>query len=174
MRRGTLAGIAVSLTLAATLPRGDLLANFAAPQRPNPLVGTWTLVLVDNVLPDSSRVHLYGSHPSGLLMFDAAGHYSLQIVSADRPAFAVNDKSRGTAAEYQAAVKGSNAHFGTYSINPAGDSITFRIEHASFPNWEGTEQKRAFRLDKDRLTYTVPVPTTGQGAVGEVEWRRAK
>jgi lysophospholipase L1-like esterase len=161
------------LLLAAALRWGDAPG---APERsvaPNPLVGTWTLVLVDNVLPDGSRVHLYGSSPSGLLMFDAGGRYALQIVSAGRPAFASNDKSRGTADEYQAAVQGSNAHFGTYAIDQAKGTITFRIEHASFPNWEGTEQKRAFSIVGDHLKYTVPAPTTGGGAVGEVEWQRA-
>jgi lysophospholipase L1-like esterase len=159
------------LLLAATL-RWDH-ASGGRSTAANPLVGTWTLVLVDNVLPDGSRVHLYGPRPSGLLMFDAEGRYALQIVSAGRPAFAANDKSRGTAAEYQAAVQGSNAHFGTYAIDQAKGTITFRIEHASFPNWEGTEQKRAFTLVGDRLKYTVPAPTTGGGAVGEVEWQRA-
>jgi hypothetical protein len=139
----------------------------------NPLVGTWTLVLVDNVLPDGSRVHLYGPTPSGLLMFDAGGRYSLQIMSEGRPPFAAKDKSRGTADEYRAAVQGSNAHFGTYAIDQAVRTITFRIEHASFPNWEGTAQERSFSLVGDRLKYTVPAPTTGGGAVGEVEWRRA-
>jgi lysophospholipase L1-like esterase len=161
------------LLLAAALRWGDASG---APERAaadNPLIGTWTLVLVDNVRPDGSRVHLYGPSPSGLLMFDAGGRYSLQIVSAGRPAFAANDKSRGTADEYQAALQGSNAHFGTYAIDQAMGTITFHIEHASFPNWEGTEQKRAFSLVGDHLKYTVPAPTTGGGAIGEVEWRRA-
>jgi lysophospholipase L1-like esterase len=161
------------LLLATALRWGDAPG---APERSaarNPLVGTWTLVLVDNVLPDGNRVHLYGPSPSGLLMFDAGGRYGLQIVSAGRPAFASNDKSRGTADEYQAAVQGSNAHFGTYAIDQATGTITFRIEHASFPNWEGTEQKRAFSIVGDHLKYTVPAPTTGGGAVGEVEWQRA-
>ena len=160
------------LLLAAALRWGDA----SGPERSaaaNPLVGTWTLVLVDNVRPDGSRVHLYGPSPSGLLMFDAGGRYGLQIVSAGRPAFAANDKGRGTADEYQAAVQGSNAHFGTYAVDQAKGTITFRIEHASFPNWEGTEQTRAFTLVGDHLKYTVPAPTTGGGAVGEVEWQRA-
>ena len=160
------------LLLAAALRWGDA----SGPERSaaaNPLVGTWTLVLVDNVRPDGSRIHLYGPSPSGLLMFDAGGRYGLQIVSAGRPAFAANDKSRGTADEYQAAVQGSNAHFGTYAVDQAKGTITFRIEHASFPNWEGTEQTRAFTLVGDHLKYTVPAPTTGGGAVGEVEWQRA-
>ena len=140
----------------------------------NQLVGTWSLVLVDNVLPDGSRIHLYGPHPSGLLMFDAGGHYALQIVSAGRPPFAAGDKSRGTPDEYRTAVQGSNAHFGRYSADQAEHTITFRIEHATYPNWEGTEQKRSYSLVEDRLTYIVPAPTTGTGATGEVVWQRAR
>ena len=161
------------LLLAAALHWGNAQVTAEQSAPANPLVGTWTLVLVDNVRPDGSRIHLYGLRPSGLLMFDGGGRYSLQIVSAGRPLFAANDKSRGTADEYQAAVQGSNAHFGTYAIDQAKGTITFRIEHASFPNWEGTEQSRSFSLAGDRLKYTVPAPTTGGGAVGEVEWQRA-
>jgi hypothetical protein len=91
---------------------------------------------------------------------------------ADRPKFAANDKSKGTPEEYQAAVQGTNAHFGTYSISKDGGSIVFHIEHASFPNWEGTDQKRPFTLAGDDLTYTVPTPTTGAKVTGEVKWKR--
>ena len=148
------------------------LTAAGSPTPATPLVGTGRLAVVDNLLPDGSRVHLYGPNPSGLLMFDAEGNYSLQIVSAGRPKFAANDKGKGTTDEYRAAVQGSNAHFGKYVLNETEGTITFRIEHASYPNWEGTEQKRSFTLTEDRLKYTVPAPTTGGGAVGEVEWTR--
>jgi len=173
-RAGILVGTTVPLLLLATALRtGDAAGAPESPTPKNPLLGTWTLVLVDNVLPDGSRVQLYGPNPHGRLMFDAAGRYSLLIVSAGRPPFASNDKSQGTPDEYRAAVQGSNAHFGSSSINEAERTITFRIEHASFPNWEGTEQKRSFTLAGDHLKYTVRAPTTGGGAVGEVEWKRA-
>jgi len=122
------------------------------------LVGTWKIVLVDNILPDGSLVQLYGPNPHGILTFDASGNYALQIMRADRPKFAANDKSKGTPEEYQAAVQGTNAHFGSYSISGDRGSIIFHIEHASFPNWEGTDQKRPFLLIGDDLTYTVPTP----------------
>jgi hypothetical protein len=162
--------------LAIVLVSGRWAEAVSARARPaalHPLVGTWTLVLVDNVLPDSTRVHLYGPAPKGLLMFDAGGRYGLQIMSTGRPAFASKDKNHGTVEEYRAAVQGSNAHFGTYVVDTVGGAITFRIEHASFPNWEGTEQTRPFTLAGEQLRYTVPSPTSGRGAVGEVVWRRA-
>jgi hypothetical protein len=136
------------------------------------LVGTWAVVLVDNILPDGSRVALYGPHPQGLLMFDRYGHYSLQLLRADRVKFASNDKSKGTADEIKAAVEGSNSHFGRYSVDPDGRTITFQIEHASFSNWDGTVQVRSFNLTGDRLTYRVPSPTTDRSATGEVAWQR--
>lgn len=144
----------------------------AQAEQPASLVGTWSVVLVDNILPDGTRVPLYGPHPDGLLMFDDAGHYSLQLLRAERVPFAANDKSKGTPAELKAAVEGSNAHFGRYSVDPDGHTITFRIEHASFPNWDGTVQVRRFTLVGDRLTYVVPSPTTDRSATGEVAWQR--
>ena len=160
----------VTLALAATSLRADEKPRQAPDAR---FVGTWTLVSVDNIQPDGSRTQPYGPGPQGILMFDAEGRYALQIFRADRPKFASNDKSHGTAAEYEAAVNGANSHFGRFVVDEAGKSITFAIEHASFPNWEGTEQKRSFTLVGDELTYTVPVTTNATAAAGEVKWRRA-
>jgi hypothetical protein len=136
------------------------------------LVGTWRLVRVDNVQSDGTRLPLYGEHPDGLLVFDAGGHYSLQILRAGRPRFASGDKAKGTSEENQAAVRGANTHFGTYTVDAAARTITFHIEHAFFPNWEGSTQVRPFDLREGELTYSVPAPTTGGVVTGEVKWRR--
>jgi hypothetical protein len=136
--------------------------------------GTYALVAVDNILADGSRVHLYGDAPQGLLIFDGQGNYALQIFSQGRQKFAANDKSKGTDEENRAAVKGSNAHFGTYTIDDANGTITFNIQHASFPNWEGTQQKRPFTLIGNVFKYTVPAPTTGGAVTGEVVWRKVE
>lgn len=146
----------------------------ASADTPAELVGTWSVVLVDNISADGSRVALYGDHPEGLLMFDRQGRYSLQLLNAERVKFAQNDKSKGTPEEIKAAVEGANSHFGHYSVDPDKHTITFRIEHASFPNWDGTVQVRSFNITGDRLTYTVPNPTTDQRATGEVVWERLR
>jgi hypothetical protein len=161
--------VALSLVTAA-FSQSPPSATAASSQQ---LIGTWTLVRVDNLLPDGARVHLYGDAPQGILTFDTRGRYTLQILRSGRPKFDSNDKSKGTPDENAAAVQGSNAHWGRYSVNDADGTLTFYIDHASFPNWEGTQQKRKFTLVGDRLKYTVPAPTTGTAAVGEVEWQRA-
>lgn len=136
------------------------------------LVGTWSLVLVDNINPDGVRTQPYGENPQGILMFDKDGNYSLQILRAGRAKFASGDKTKGTADENKALVLGNNSHFGKYFISADGSTITFRIEHAFFPNWEGTEQKRSFTFSDKEFRYTVPTTTNGAGVTGEVVWKR--
>jgi hypothetical protein len=165
------AGAALFVLLAALVAQPSV----GAAGEQNRLVGTWQLVLVDNVLPDGSRVHLYGPNPQGTLMFDGTGHYSLQIMSAGRPKFAANDKSKGTAEEYRAAVQGSNCHYGTYRLSEADGSIALHVEGATFANWEGTELGWPFTVSGDEVKMTVPHPTTGgPGAVGEILWKRLR
>jgi hypothetical protein len=105
-------------------------------------------------------------------MLDTSGRYSVQIFRPGRARFAANDKSKGTPEENQATVQGTNSHFGRYAVNEAERLLTFAIEHASFPNWEGTEQKRTYVLEGNELKYTVRTTTTGGSEVGEVTWRR--
>jgi hypothetical protein len=147
-------------------------ASVTAQNKVNVLTGTYKLVAVDNILADGSRVHLYGDIPQGLLIFDLAGRYSLQIFGADRLKFAANDKAKGTDNENRAAIKGCNTHYGTYKIDSAAGTFTFNIEHASFPNWEGVQQKRPFTFKGNVFKYVVPLPTTGGAVTGEVVWEK--
>jgi hypothetical protein len=78
----------------------------------------------------------------------------------------------GTPEEYKAVVQGSIAHFGRYTINEADKTITFHIETSTFPNWNGTEQKRPFTLTGDELKWTTPGASSGGTA--EVVLKRAR
>jgi hypothetical protein len=148
------------------------LATAAFAVGPQDLVGTWTLVSVDNILADGRKVEPYGPNPVGMLTLDAGGRYSVQIFRPDRARFLSNDKSRGTPEENQATVQGTNSHFGRYAVDAEKGVLIFKIDHASFPNWEGTEQQRSFELKDGVLRYIVRTTTTGGTEVGEVAWRR--
>ena len=148
-----------------------LFADTAPAQTAKELIGAWTLVSDENVRADGSRVQVMGANPQGLLIFDADGRYSLQLLRPNRPKFASNNRMEGTAEENKAAVQGANPHWGTYSINESDRTIDFKIEHAFFPNWEGTEQKRPFTLTGNQLRYTA---TASTGGTAELVWRRAK
>jgi hypothetical protein len=104
---------------------------------------------------------------------DKAGWYSLQIFRPGRSKFASGDKTRGTADEYREAVLGSSTHTGMVSIDPVKHQLTFKIESASYPNWEGAEQVRDYTFRDGTLTYAVPA-SAGNGTVAYSVWRRAE
>ena len=86
-----------------------------------------------------------------------------------RPAFASKDRLTGTADENKAAVQGMIAHYGSYTVDEAGKTFTFRVEASSFPNWDATSQKRAVTAITDEmLTFNNPTPSTsGYAPIGE-------
>jgi len=159
---------AVVLCLTGALLVPVVRADVAVPA-PS-LAGTWSLIAADVLHADGTRARDYGAAPKGLLTIDTEGRYSLQIFKAERPRFASGDKQTGTPAEFEAAVLGSSTHFGTISIDPAGGTLTFHIENASFPNWEGTAQKRSYQLQGDELSYRVPPRPDGNTPLSI--WRR--
>lgn len=159
--RKTMAGLALALLTAGAARAADF-----------PLAGTWTLTAADRITPAGVREHDYGQAPKGRLIVDAAGRYSLQIFRSERPRFASGDKKRGTPEEYAGAVLGSSTHYGTLAIDEAAHLLTFQIDGASFPNWEGTTQKRAYELKGDTLSYRVP--TAPDGNVPISAWKRER
>ncbi len=169
-RSAMLAATTLSLLFAATtLPGSAAGQQKSLAER---LIGTWTYVAVDTVRPDGSRVPLYGPNPQGVAMFDGNGHYQLLTSRAGLPKFASNDRMQGTADEYKAVVQGSIAHFGRYTVDETGKTITFEIETSTFPNWNGTVQKRPFSLEGDELRWRTPA--SSGGGIAEVVLKRAK
>jgi len=84
------------LAAAAALGVGiGLHSDPARSQGIRDLIGTWTVVSVDNVQPDGRHVQAFGPNPQGILIFDAEGRYSLQICSAERPKFASTTACKG-------------------------------------------------------------------------------
>ena len=76
-----------------------------------------------------------------------------------RSPFTSNNRNEGTPEENKATVQGSLAYSGTYSLN--GKTLVFKIEASTYPNAEGTEQKRSITLTGDQLKYTNATPTVG-------------
>jgi hypothetical protein len=164
----------ISVVIASVLVSGAALAaSGVVSQTAKDVEGAWTLVSADDLRPNGTRNPLFGSNPVGLLIFLPDGTYSLQIKDSGQAKFASGDRAKATPDECQATVLANNPHWGKYTVNEADRTITFQIEHAMFPNWEGTTQTRAFTLTGDQLKYTVPNATIA-GANPELVWKRAK
>jgi len=150
----------VALALAIGLATGTAIAQSA-----QSLVGAWDLEVAGDT---------YGRSPKGRLIFTADGRYALIITRDDLPKFASNSRVNGTPDENKAVVAGSVAHFGRYSVDETEKAINLKIENSTFPNWNGTDQKRPFELKGNQLRYTNPKPSAGGPPTGQVVWNRAK
>jgi hypothetical protein len=134
------------------------------------IVGSWSLLIDDAVKPDGTHAPNFGPNPMGVAMFGPDGRFSVQIMRAGRPKFASNNRTTGTADENKAAVAGANAFFGTYTLSEGDKTLTLRIEGSTYPNLEGTQQKRTITslTAGDELTWTNPATH------GEVAWKSIK
>jgi hypothetical protein len=162
--------------LGATFALGCQAALFswsaALAQSASNVVGTWELV--SSVTEKNGvRTDQFGTGAKGMLTFDADGHFMLTIIGPNLPRFAADNRAGGTPEENSAVVSKSIAMIGTYSVDPAAKTLTFKVISATFPNWNGTEQKRLISPGSaDELKYITP--TASSGGVGTVTWKRAR
>jgi len=152
--------------VAAFLACAPALAQNAAD-----VVGTWSLVS-SVTEKDGAKTDQFGAGARGSLVLDASGHFMLTIIGPGLPRFASNNRADGTADENKAVMSRSIAMIGTYVVNAADKTLVFKVDSSTFPNWNGTEQKRLLApTSKDELKYVTP--TASSGGVGTVTWRRA-
>lgn len=132
----------------------------ALPQSPS-IVGTWTLAGADKLLPNGQQVADYGTDPHGIAIFTPDGRYAIEIYRSDRKKFASNDRAAGTPEEYKEALLSTSAHFGRYTVDVQKGTITFKVDRASFPNWDDTTRVSTYKLTGDTLTWHTPARPDG-------------
>jgi hypothetical protein len=167
----------VGLLVASLLTNGYLVYRNSIIATPKSfkeqLVGTWALAICEVVAPDGTKSPLVaGSNPAGQYIFTNDGHFSFQA-AAEFPRFASNDRTQTTPEEDKAAVLGSIAYYGTYTVNETDNTIALHLERSSFPNLNGTDGKRIVTaLSADELKYINPAQRGG-GSIN-CSYRRAK
>jgi Lipocalin-like domain len=114
------------------------------------LVGTW-MVESNTEAWDNGDKKTWGPDFKGMLMFDAAGHYSFQMGVGGRP------KSKGNPADEP---KGKYVgYFGAYEVDEASNTFTLKVERCTSPNLEGSAQKRIVTaIDGAHMTYKAAQP----------------
>ena len=136
------------------------------------ILGNWTLVSVYNE-QEGKKIEPYGPQPRGFMTLAPDGRFSIILMKASLPKFAANNRVQGTAEENQAVVQGSLALYGTYAVmNEKEKMVNLHVEASTFPNWDGTDQKRIMIVEGDEMKLTNLTPTTGGTAY--LVWKRAK
>lgn len=146
-------------------------AASAAAQRAADIEGTWTLVSSVNEV-DGKKTDQFGPNPKGTLNLAADGSFALTIIGAGLPKFASNNRAKGTPEENKAIVSRSIAMIGNYVVDAGRKTLVLKTERATFPNWDGSDQKRLIiTLNAHELKYVTP--SASGGGVGTVTWKRA-
>ena len=169
-RRSTLSISAMAVLGLALLPGNTVAQQKSLKEQ---LIGTWTVVSVDSTAPDGKKGQIFGPNPKGILVFDASGQYAQIIVRPDVPKFKANNRLKGTPEENTAALHGTTATFGTWTVDEASKTITVRYVGGMFPNQAGTDTKRTVAsVTADELKLSNPL--TAAGMRSDNVWRRAK
>lgn len=114
-------------------------------------VGTWLLVSYEDKPPTGPSLFPYGSDPKGLLMYDASGHMSIQIMKVPHPKVASGDDARVTPEEKQTLYDAYVAYFGTYSVDHQQGVVIHHVEADLADVFIGNDESRPFVLRDDTL-----------------------
>jgi hypothetical protein len=138
---------------------------FAQPARlKDAIVGSWTLVSLRSTRPDGSVAMPYGPRAAGTAWFDEKGRFGIILINPDIPKFAA--AQRPTPAEAMAVATGSDALFGTYSVDGAARTLLLHVAASSYPNDTGTDQTRVVKsIGETDLVLDIPASASGGAAV---------
>ncbi|MET0660453.1 MAG: lipocalin-like domain-containing protein [Steroidobacteraceae bacterium] len=138
------------------------------------IIGTWKLLAFEDRSESGEVRYHYGAHPKGLLIYDALGHMSVQIMKVPPPKVASGDEDRVTAAEKVALFDAYTAYFGTYAVDVERGIITHHVDGDLADVYIGRAEQRPFELSGDRLIIKPIWTTDGKRWEGVRIFERAK
>ena len=133
------------------------------------LIGNWKLVSWQVIVENEPPQNVFGSNPKGCLILTREGR-SIVVTTADNRKGGMGD------AERAALHKSMLAYSGKYRIE-GNDFITL-VDVSWNEAWNGTEQRRHFRIEGDKLFIeSEPAPSIvfpGKTDFRRIVWEREK
>jgi len=124
------------------------------------LIGAWRLVSIQILGPRGAMMDpFYNADSTGLLIYDASGWMSVQIVGQQRPAMQASSSrpTHDTAADAQlkaAVLDTYYAYFGTWEYDEASSTVTHHIQSSLIPGETGMSYSQIITLDGANLVFT--------------------
>ena len=149
------------------LAAGLLLPLLASSQRvhaaeADALIGSWKLISWQVIAEDGTAQDVFGTKPKGYLVLTREGR-SIVLTTAE------NRKSGMSDADLAALQKSMLAYSGKYRIE--GDDFVTKVEVSWNEAWNGSEQRRHFKIEGDRL-FIESVPAPSIIFSGKTDFRR--
>jgi hypothetical protein len=137
------------------------------------LLGTWKLVsAIREEKPSGVKTDLFGSNPTGFLNYSPDGRMLTLIVRGDRKRPAGYPISP---AEAEGLFRSLMTYAGTWEVR--GEEVFHYVDASANEIWTGSEQKRFYKLDGDRLSLSTPVnadPIDGKISIRSMIWEKVK
>lgn len=152
------------LTVKAAMTFGitAILATAAGADQPHPLVGNWKLVSWQIIAEDGKPQDVFGANPSGYLVLTSEGR-SIVLTTA-------SGRKPGTDDAARAALQRSMLSYsGRYRVE--GNDFITSVEVSWNEEWNGTEQRRHYRIDGDKL-FIESAPGPSMVFPGKTDFRR--
>jgi hypothetical protein len=154
--------------VALALMAGIVFLNPARAVDPAALVGNWKLVSWQVVVGDETQ-NPFGAQPKGYLILTREGR-AMALTTAD-----LRTPGEGVA-ERAALQKSMLAYSGKYRLE--GEDFITTVDISWNEIWNGTEQRRHYRVEGDRLFIeTAPAPSItnpGKADFRRLVWEREK
>jgi hypothetical protein len=127
------------------------------------VIGAWTLNDGSELFQDGKKATPW---VEGNLILDTNGHFSFFVLGKDR--VAGNDDVRIPSGPLV-------AYYGTYTVDDAQNMLTYKVEHAANPKFDGAVRTQKVTFKGDLMTTTGSDVKTPQGTITPVnEWKKAK
>jgi hypothetical protein len=131
-------------------------------QNAKSLVGTWKLVSWQVIVENEPPRNVFGAHPKGFLILTREGR-AIVLTTAQERRPGMGD------AERAALHKSMLAYSGKYRIE--GHDFVTAVDISWNEAWNGTEQRRHFRLEGDKL-FVDSAPSASIVFRGRTDFRR--
>jgi hypothetical protein len=133
------------------------------------LVGTWKLVSWQVIVENEPPRNVFGAHPKGFLVLTREGR-AIVLTTAQNRRPGMGD------AERAALHKSMLAYTGKYRVE--GNDFVTDVDVSWNEEWNGTEQRRHFRLEGDKLfvesTAGPSIVFPGRTDFRRIVWEREK
>jgi hypothetical protein len=143
------------------------------------LIGAWRLTRIEVTGAKGDEVDpFYGTGSDGIMIYDAAGWFSVQIMGSRRPALdpPASRPEHGDAA-HQArkaeALDSYYAYYGTWTFDAAASTVTHHALGALYPTEDGANYTQHVVVHGATMTFTRSQRSPGAQTVQTKVWERA-
>jgi len=136
------------------------------------VIGTWKLVSTEEKLRDGNTrpYRDIGVNAKGYLMYTADGHMCATLMKPGRPNWH-GEIEDSTDAEKISAASGYTTYCGTYKVDEKNHIMFHYPELSLYPNYIGSEQRRPYRFEGNRLIFS-DIVSEGDVINWNIVWER--